>query len=74
MPENQFSHLQDVGLPTMASLASSSDRSNNLGGPMNFGRDRSMLNAAQSNQTDRFELFLLGDGEKKVTEAADTRK
>lgn len=23
---------------------------------------------------DRFELFLLGDGEKKVTEAADTRK
>lgn len=25
------------------------------------------------NAPDRFELFLLGDGEKKVTEAADTR-
>lgn len=26
------------------------------------------------NITDRFELFLLGDGEKKITEAVDTRK
>lgn len=26
------------------------------------------------NITDRFELFLLGDGEKKITEAIDTRK
>ena len=29
---------------------------------------------AESNVTPRFELFLLGDGEKKVTEAPDTRK
>lgn len=26
------------------------------------------------NVPDRFELFLLGDGEKKITEAVDTRK
>jgi hypothetical protein len=26
------------------------------------------------NITDRFELFLLGDGEKKITEAVDTRE
>lgn len=29
---------------------------------------------AEDNTADRFELFLLGDGEKKVTEEADTRK
>ncbi len=29
--------------------------------------------AAGMNAPDRFELFILGDGEKKVTEAADTR-
>ena len=28
----------------------------------------------EGNTQDRFELFLLGDGEKKVTEEADTRK
>lgn len=28
----------------------------------------------EDNVPSRFELFLLGDGEKKVTEAADTRK
>lgn len=28
----------------------------------------------ESNVEDRFELFLLGEGEKKVTEAIDTRK
>lgn len=29
---------------------------------------------SEDNQPARFELFLLGDGEKKVTEEADTRK
>ena len=29
---------------------------------------------AEENVSPRFELFLLGDDEKKVTEAADTRK
>lgn len=29
---------------------------------------------SEVNIPDRFELFLLGEGEKKVTEAADTRK
>ncbi|KAK4691914.1 DNA-directed RNA polymerase II subunit RPB11, partial [Lecanoromycetidae sp. Uapishka_2] len=29
--------------------------------------------SADDNRPDRFELFLLGDGEKKVTEEADTR-
>lgn len=29
---------------------------------------------AEDNTADRFELFLLGDGEKKVTEEADTRE
>ena len=29
---------------------------------------------AHENTADRFELFLLGDGEKKVTEETDTRK
>ncbi len=29
---------------------------------------------AEENNTSRFELFLLGDGEKKVSETPDTRK
>jgi hypothetical protein len=29
---------------------------------------------SEVNVPDRFELFLLGDGEKKITEAVDTRK
>ena len=29
---------------------------------------------SEDNQPDRFELFMLGDGEKKVTEEADTRE
>lgn len=46
-------------------------------------RTRTSLNSAgkreakpipEDNQPARFELFLLGDGEKKVTEEADTRE
>jgi hypothetical protein len=39
-----------------------------------YNVDRGMKGASQSNVDDRFELFLLGEGEKKVTEAADTRE
>jgi hypothetical protein len=46
-----------------------------------FGRTGAVLGGARHpvvgagiNTPDRFELFLLGEGEKKVTEAADTRK
>ncbi|MCJ1299869.1 DNA-directed RNA polymerase II core subunit [Hypocenomyce scalaris] len=37
-----------------------------------YHRDRPKI-TAEDNVTSRFELFLLGDGEKKVTEAPDTR-
>jgi hypothetical protein len=39
------------------------------------GHNRGRLRlAAEDNVPDRFELFLLGDDEKKVTEETDTRK
>jgi hypothetical protein len=44
-------------------------------GPL--GPDTSLHRHAEPaivNEADRFELFILGDGEKKVTEAADTRE
>lgn len=37
-------------------------------------RDNSRLERQYDNVPNRFELFLLGDGEKKVTEEPDTRK
>jgi hypothetical protein len=39
-----------------------------------LGMGRRGGSRAEDNTADRFELFLLGDGEKKVTEEADTRK
>ena len=46
---------------------------------MNFsistpGYSRESKPTAEDNVQPRFELFLLGEGEKKVTEEADTRK
>ncbi len=41
---------------------------------INAGNPRPAASNAESNVPDRFELFLLGDGEKKVSEEADTRK
>lgn len=41
---------------------------------VNSGGSRHAAASADDNRPDRFELFLLGDGEKKVTEEADTRK
>lgn len=46
---------------------------------MNFnistpGYSRESRPTAEDNVQPRFELFLLGEGEKKVTEEADTRK
>ena len=38
------------------------------------GRESSKHPPAECNVANRFELFLLGDGEKKVTETPDTRK
>ena len=38
------------------------------------GYTREPRPTAEDNTQPRFELFLLGDGEKKVTEDADTRK
>ena len=35
--------------------------------------ERGTRTTAEDNTQPRFELFLLGDGEKKVTEEADTR-
>ena len=40
----------------------------------NGGYRRESRPTAEDNTQPRFELFLLGDGEKKVTEEADTRK
>ena len=40
----------------------------------NLGYERGTRPTAEDNTQPRFELFLLGDGEKKVTEEADTRK
>lgn len=41
----------------------------------NIDRSRwGLRQAAEINNPDRFESFILNDGEKKVTEAADTRK
>lgn len=40
----------------------------------NAGYRREPKITAEDNTQPRFELFLLGDGEKKVTEEADTRK
>ena len=39
----------------------------------NQGYERGTRTTAEDNTQPRFELFLLGDGEKKVTEEADTR-
>ena len=43
----------------------------NIGTP---GYSRESRPTAEDNVQPRFELFLLGEGEKKVTEEADTRK
>ena len=40
----------------------------------NAGYSRQARPTAEDNTQPRFELFLLGEGEKKVTEEADTRK
>ena len=40
----------------------------------NAGYRRESRPTAEDNTQPRFELFLLGDGEKKVTEEADTRE
>lgn len=40
----------------------------------NAGYCRESRPTAEDNTQPRFELFLLGEGEKKVTEEADTRK
>lgn len=42
--------------------------------PDNAGYRREPKATAEDNTQPRFELFLLGEGEKKVTEEADTRK
>ena len=39
-----------------------------------YNPERGRRPVTESNVEDRFELFLLGEGEKKVTEAIDTRK
>jgi hypothetical protein len=44
-----------------------------LGGHIGDPRDREKT-SAETNVPDRFELFLLGPGEKKVTIEPDTRK
>ena len=43
----------------------------NIGTP---GYSRASRPTAEDNVQNRFELFLLGEGEKKVTEEADTRE
>lgn len=41
---------------------------------LNSAGKREARPTSEDNQPPRFELFLLGDGEKKVTEEADTRE
>ena len=55
---------------TRASLHTSSMNPNK--GNAGYGREPKPT--AQGDMEPRFELFLLGDGEKKVTEEADTRE
>ena len=64
---NPYSHMESV--PTIV-------QSHAKIGPNDVDQRgyANMSTAAQSNEPNRFELFILGDGEKKVTEAADTRK
>ncbi|KAG7007249.1 DNA-directed RNA polymerase II subunit RPB11 [Physcia stellaris] len=57
---NNFAHLRYSRFPQHVNMV-----------PYNPERGRQPV--TESNVEDRFELFLLGDGEKKVTEAIDTR-
>lgn len=41
---------------------------------LNSAGKREANPTSEDNQPARFELFLLGDGERKVTEEADTRE
>ena len=71
----------DLGSPTHISHHShmSRFRGHALYSPMNVNAFNSDSHVgpkavAEDNIPDRFDTFLLGDGEKKVTEVADTRK
>lgn len=64
---SQYSHMRRPSPMTAANLF------NNMR-PINPEAGRRDRPSAEENVPNRFELFLLGDGEKKVTEETDTRE
>lgn len=73
-PEDRF-----IGTESHTSVRSHMTRASSCPNNMNLssegvGNRREAKATAEDNVTPRFELFLLGDGEKKVTEEPDTRK
>lgn len=62
-------HYAHMSRPTATSLYNSMNTINSFG-----DRRREKKPSAEDNVAPRFELFILGDGEKKVTEEPDTRK
>jgi hypothetical protein len=67
--------IPSTSTPTTGNNASSGSKpvmSSKPGNPS--GASHEPRHNATVNVPDRFELFLLGDGEKKITEAADNRE
>ena len=64
---NQYAHNERVPLRSQHHVAGISDINQH-------GRATNGLTVAESNEITRFELFMLGEGEKKVFETPDTRK
>lgn len=70
---DQYAHL--MRLPSFSEQQKAIESS-----PLKINNTRTMDQPERSrshseiNIPDRFELFILGEGEKKITEAADTRK
>ena len=65
-----------LGTKTHVSVESHMTRGSGLTMDINIGGSSASHGPiqAEDNRQDRFELFLLGEGEKKVTEEPDTRK
>lgn len=65
---------RDLGGATYVSQHSHMSKPSRNTSTMDINTGGQRDSRAVDNTEDRFELFLLGDGEKKVTEEADTRE
>ena len=70
---SSWSGLRSSIIDHYAHLNYNASINNNMVPPVPDG-PRSAKPATETNVPERFELFILGDGEKKVTEEIDTRK